>query len=86
MTAFGATRSQNKTATFGRHTCTKAMAALANQIRRLKCALHSDLPQTVARTHVGFEGGNFEPVLYAWISGLSTQAVRKTCNIRGMMS
>jgi hypothetical protein len=44
--ALGAAGCQHKTATLGCHTSAKAVTAGANQVRRLKSALHRGLHQT----------------------------------------
>ena len=48
--------SQNKAAVLGGHTGTEAVPTLANQVRRLKGALHRGSPSDVTRTPSGFEG------------------------------
>jgi hypothetical protein len=63
VTALGAACGQHQTAILGRHARTEPVAALANQVRGLKRALHRGSPsdaQTPADDPTGFEGLQLE--------------------------
>jgi hypothetical protein len=58
LAALGATRSQHQTTTFGGHAGAETVAAGADQVRRLVCALHRVFSINVLpEPGKGFEGG-----------------------------
>jgi hypothetical protein len=63
LAAFGAARGQNQTAAFGSHARTETVAAGANEVRRLKSALHRGLHQTGALILADSKAVNLKPVL-----------------------
>jgi hypothetical protein len=81
VTALGAACGQDQTAVLGGHARTKAVAALANQVRRLKGALHRGSPSDLTRTRMDSKARNLKPVLYGRSSPKSTQAEGISCNI-----
>jgi hypothetical protein len=81
MTALGAAGSQHKTAILGRHARAETVAALANQVRRLKGALHRGSPSDGARTTSGFEGLQLEARPLRAVAGQVNAAHAISCNI-----
>jgi hypothetical protein len=81
VTALGAAGCQHKTAILGRHARAETVAALANQVRRLKGALHRGSPSDGARTTSGFEGLQLEARPLRAVAGQVNAAHAISCNI-----
>lgn len=60
MTALGATCGQNEATILGGHARAEPVAALTNEVRRLKCALHRGLHQDVPKPLLDSRAGNSE--------------------------